>query len=93
MKQDYRIFVGAFLEGELANAVQAIRQQYDPVTARITPPHVTSAGTYWRSGPEPDDYAWVDPAYQDPWVDHAARNTYDYSYDGAGNWPFRITSR
>lgn len=51
MKQDYRIFVGAFVEGELADSIQAIRQQYDPVTARITPPHVTIAGTYWRSGP------------------------------------------
>ncbi len=29
----------------------AVRRQYDPVTARITPPHVTLAGTYWRSGP------------------------------------------
>ncbi|HET9860795.1 MAG TPA: C39 family peptidase, partial [Nocardioidaceae bacterium] len=26
--------------------------------------------------------------HQDPWVDHAARYTYDYNYDGAGNWPF-----
>lgn len=48
---DYRIFAGAFLENELAERVQAIRQKYDPVTARITPPHVTLAGTYWRSGP------------------------------------------
>ncbi|RPJ42187.1 MAG: 2'-5' RNA ligase family protein [Chloroflexi bacterium] len=48
---DYRIFAGAFLEGELAERVQTIRQKYDPVTARITPPHVTLAGTYWRSGP------------------------------------------
>jgi 2'-5' RNA ligase len=48
---DYRIFAGAFLEGELAEQVQAIRQKYDPVTARITPPHVTLAGTYWRNGP------------------------------------------
>jgi 2'-5' RNA ligase len=47
----YRIFTGAFLEGELAERVQTIRQKYDPVTARITPPHVTLAGTYWRSGP------------------------------------------
>ena len=23
-----------------------------------------------------------------PWVDHAARMTYDYDYDGTGNWPF-----
>jgi hypothetical protein len=43
---------------------------------------------YWNSGPTPADYAWVDPAYADPWVDHAARNVYDYAYDGAGNWAF-----
>ncbi|HEU5156672.1 MAG TPA: C39 family peptidase [Streptosporangiaceae bacterium] len=39
-------------------------------------------------GPSPADYAWVDPSYADPWVDYAARNTYDYAYEGAGNWPF-----
>lgn len=49
--QDYRIFVGAFPQGELANRIQALREQYDPATARITAPHVTLAGTYWRSGP------------------------------------------
>jgi Peptidase_C39 like family len=43
---------------------------------------------YWRSGPDEDDYAWVDPSYQDPQVDHAARYTYDYDYEGAGNWPY-----
>ena len=42
----------------------------------------------WGSGPTPSDYAWVNPAYADPWVDHAARMTYDYNYQGAGNWPF-----
>lgn len=47
---DYRIFVGAFPTGELAGRIQAMRQQYDPKTARITPPHVTLAGTYWRPG-------------------------------------------
>lgn len=49
--QDYRIFVGAFPQGDLANRIQTLREQYDPVTARITAPHVTLAGTYWRSGP------------------------------------------
>jgi hypothetical protein len=39
-------------------------------------------------GPSPADYAWVDPSYADPWVDYAARHTYDYTYEGAGNWPF-----
>lgn len=48
--RDYRIFVGALLEGEPAGRIQLIRQRYDPVTARITPPHVTLAGTYWRAG-------------------------------------------
>ena len=48
---DYRIFVGAFLSGELNEEIQAVRQQYDAKTARITPPHVTLAGTYWRGGP------------------------------------------
>ncbi len=48
---DYRIFVGAFPTGELADRIQAVRLRYDAKTARITPPHVTLAGTYWRSGP------------------------------------------
>ena len=48
---DYRIFVGAFLSGELHEGIQAVRQWYDAKTARITPPHVTLAGTYWRGGP------------------------------------------
>ena len=46
---------------------------------------------YWGRGPTPDDYAWVlqdDAAHQNPQVDYAARHTYDYNYDGAGNWPF-----
>jgi 2'-5' RNA ligase len=50
MANEYRIFVGAFPQGELAERIQAIRLKYDPVTARITPPHATLAGTYWRSG-------------------------------------------
>ncbi len=43
---------------------------------------------FWRTGPTPRQYAWVDPAYADPWVDYAARYTYDWTYDGTGNWPF-----
>jgi peptidase C39-like protein len=43
---------------------------------------------YWGTGPAPDEYAWVDPSYADPWVDHAARHTFDYQYDGCGNWSF-----
>jgi Peptidase_C39 like family len=43
---------------------------------------------YWGRGPSAEDLAWVDPSYQDPSVDHAARFTYDKDYDGTGNWPF-----
>lgn len=50
-KQEYRVFVGAFPGGELGQRLQALRGRYDPRTARITGPHVTLAGTYWRSGP------------------------------------------
>lgn len=49
--RDYRIFIGAFLTGELAERLQAVQAHYDPPTAHITPPHVTLAGTYWRAGP------------------------------------------
>lgn len=50
-ENDYRIFVGAFPTGEPARRIQALREHYDRRTARITLPHVTLAGTYWRSGP------------------------------------------
>lgn len=50
MSRDYRIFAGAFPDGEIARRIQEVRRKYDPVTARITPPHVTLAGTYWRAG-------------------------------------------
>jgi hypothetical protein len=43
---------------------------------------------YWGRGPSKKDMSWVDPSYADPQVDYAARNTYDYDYEGAGNWPF-----
>lgn len=55
---DYRIFVGAFPEGDLADRIQAVRLRHDAKTARITAPHVTIAGTYWRSGaPTPENEA------------------------------------
>lgn len=47
---DYRIFVGAFPEGEKISQVQQLREQFDWKTSQITPPHVTLAGTYWRTG-------------------------------------------
>ncbi len=47
---DYRIFVGAFPEGEKIAQIQQLREQFDWKTSQITPPHVTLAGTYWRTG-------------------------------------------
>lgn len=47
---DYRIFVGAFPEGEKIEQIQKLREQFDWKTSQITPPHVTLAGTYWRTG-------------------------------------------
>ncbi|MFI6038432.1 peptidase C39 family protein [Streptomyces sp. NPDC051315] len=43
---------------------------------------------YWGGRLTPEQLAWVDPAYADPQVCHAARYTYDHQYAGCGNWPF-----
>ncbi|MEU7056677.1 peptidase C39 family protein [Streptomyces sp. NPDC046197] len=43
---------------------------------------------YWGGRLTPGQLAWVNPAYADPQVCHAARYTYDYQYTGCGNWPF-----
>jgi hypothetical protein len=43
---------------------------------------------YWGRRPTAADLAWVNPAFADPQVCHAARHTFDHQYDGCGNWPF-----
>ncbi|MFF7738218.1 C39 family peptidase [Streptomyces sp. NPDC007984] len=43
---------------------------------------------YWGGRLTDEQLDWVDPAYADPQVCHAARFTYDYQYAGCGNWPF-----
>ncbi|MET9802760.1 peptidase C39 family protein [Streptomyces sp. NPDC006368] len=43
---------------------------------------------YWGRKPTAAQLAWVNPAFADPQVCHAARFTFDYQYDGCGNWPF-----
>ncbi|MET8584363.1 peptidase C39 family protein [Streptomyces collinus] len=43
---------------------------------------------YWGGRLTPQQLSWVDPSYADPQVDHAARYTYDFQYEGCGNWPF-----
>ncbi|MEU0035612.1 peptidase C39 family protein [Streptomyces sp. NPDC006333] len=43
---------------------------------------------YWGRRPTAEQLAWIEPGLADPQVCHAARYTYDYQYDGCGNWPF-----
>ncbi|MFI1158310.1 peptidase C39 family protein [Streptomyces sioyaensis] len=43
---------------------------------------------YWGRRPSQQQLSWVNPDYADPQVCHAARYTFDYQYDGCGNWPF-----
>ncbi|GES34228.1 peptidase C39 family protein [Streptomyces angustmyceticus] len=43
---------------------------------------------YWGRRPTQQQLSWVNPAYTDPQVCHAARCTFDYQYEGCGNWPF-----
>lgn len=40
------------------------------------------------AGPSEDELSWIPENYVDPSVAHAARFTYDYTYEGTGNWPF-----
>jgi hypothetical protein len=56
--------------------------------AWCSPTSTSMVVAFWGKGPNAADLAWVDPAFVDPWVDYAARYTFDYRYDGAGNWPF-----
>ena len=46
---------------------------------------------YSAARPEPGRLRLGDhrpPRAPTRWVDYAARHTFDYAYDGAGNWPF-----
>jgi peptidase C39-like protein len=43
---------------------------------------------YYDALPAASAYSWVGAGHADPWVDHVARMTYDYAYEGTGNWPF-----
>ncbi|MFI0720307.1 peptidase C39 family protein [Streptomyces sp. NPDC021224] len=56
--------------------------------AWCSPTSSTMVIEYWGRGPTAEQLAWVDPAYADPQVDQGARYTYDYQYEGCGNWPF-----
>ena len=43
---------------------------------------------YYGALPPATAYPWVPAGHPDPWVDHAARATYDHGYEGTGNWSF-----
>ncbi|WP_460712179.1 peptidase C39 family protein [Nocardioides dilutus] len=43
---------------------------------------------YYDRLPDASAYAWVGADHTDPWVDQAARATYDAAYEGTGNWVF-----
>ncbi len=43
---------------------------------------------YYDRLPSSEEYAWVKTSHPNRFVDHAARMTFDYGYDGTGNWPF-----
>ncbi|MBA0050856.1 peptidase C39 family protein [Streptomyces sp. AJS327] len=45
---------------------------------------------FWGREPTPEQLEWVNPDYADPQVCHAARHTFDYQYQGCGNWPFNV---
>jgi hypothetical protein len=56
--------------------------------AWCSPTSTAMVMAYWGAGPPTADLTWVDPAFADPCVDHAARFTFDDAYGGTGNWPF-----
>lgn len=55
-----------------------------------SPASMTMVLDYWRRGPRQADLSWVTPGDPCPAVDHAARDMYDHSYQGTGNWPFGV---
>jgi hypothetical protein len=56
--------------------------------AWCSPTSVSMVLGYLDALPAPRTYAWVGDGHPSPWVDQAARMTFDHGYDGAGNWPF-----
>ncbi|MGW4483178.1 peptidase C39 family protein [Amycolatopsis sp. NPDC004368] len=56
--------------------------------AWCSPTSTEMVAEYWGKKPSAADMSWIPSDYLDPSVVYAARNTYDYAYDGTGNWPF-----
>lgn len=53
-----------------------------------SPTSTEMVAEYWGKRPKPEDMKWIPEGYVDPTVAYAARYTFDYAYDGTGNWPF-----
>lgn len=58
--------------------------------AWCSPTSVSMVLGYYDALPKEKDYAWVPEGHAAPWVDHAARSTFDHGYDGTGNWSFNV---
>ncbi|MEV6900813.1 peptidase C39 family protein [Amycolatopsis sp. NPDC051372] len=56
--------------------------------AWCSPTSTEMVAEYWGKKPTAQQMSWIPSNYIDPSVVYAARNTYDYAYDGTGNWPF-----
>lgn len=56
--------------------------------AWCSPTSTAMVVAYWGKSPTAAETSWVNPLFDDPWVDYTARYVYDYHYNGAGNWPF-----
>jgi hypothetical protein len=53
-----------------------------------SPTSTEMVAEYWGRYPQQADMSWIPADYVDRSVAYAARYTFDYSYDGTGNWPF-----
>jgi hypothetical protein len=56
--------------------------------AWCSPTSTTMVLGYYDRLPARRDFTWVKRHHRNRFVDHAARMTYDYAYQGTGNWPF-----
>lgn len=56
--------------------------------AWCSPTSTTMVAEYWGAKPTDEQLSWLPADYPDKSVAHAARHTYDYAYEGTGNWPF-----
>ncbi|MBB3663519.1 MULTISPECIES: peptidase C39 family protein [Prauserella salsuginis group] len=56
--------------------------------AWCSPTSTTMVAEYWGAKPTEEQLSWLPADYPDKSVAHAARHTYDYAYEGTGNWPF-----